>query len=165
MRLGTKKLVQCLVAAALFLPGGTLRATSASGRAGVAALVNNQYDAAEEALRRAIAEEPKNPLWHLNLGWTYLAQGKAKRALEAFDQAAALIPPSDFAATGWALWGKALAHERLGQCVEMGKALTEWMTQAMKRRFSPEAQKIVEGQIQIAKEKIRTCPTRAAARK
>lgn len=152
-----------LTASAVAGLGRPAYAMSPNGEAGVAALVNNQFAAAEEALLKATAEEPNNPLWHLNLGWTYLSLDKPARALSAFKKAQTLIKATDFVRMGWVLWGEALAYEKLGRCTDMGKALTEWMSQTMTRRFDPKRKKTIDEQIQIAREKIRTCPKRASS--
>ena len=64
------------------------------------------------------------------------------------------------------MWGKALAHEKMGNCPAMAKALATWMSLVMDRnvmsRLRGTAKKTIEAQIKVARQKIRECPNRAA---
>jgi len=73
---------------------------------GVAALQQNRYEAAAESIRRAIAEDNTNPLYHSNLGTAYRDLGEIDRAIDSFHEAIRLAP--DFAGAHYNL-GLALA--------------------------------------------------------
>jgi tetratricopeptide (TPR) repeat protein len=59
----------------------------------------------------AIAMDAANPRTYSHRGWARLLQDKPKEALADFDRGAARMYPG----VAWALYGRAVAHQRLGQ--------------------------------------------------
>ena len=62
-------------------------AHKAYSRLGALYTERNQYDSAEEFLKKAVAIRPQNPLNHYNLGIVYLRQKKNKEAMDEFTAA------------------------------------------------------------------------------
>jgi tetratricopeptide (TPR) repeat protein/predicted aspartyl protease len=58
----------------------------------------------------AVDADSKNASFLDSRAWVYLRQDKAKKALSDFDRAIALKPDA-----AWSLYGRALAHQRLGE--------------------------------------------------
>ncbi|MCD6497930.1 MAG: hypothetical protein J7M25_06430 [Deltaproteobacteria bacterium] len=144
---------------------GTARAgdATASGRAGVTALVNQQYTEAVDSLKRAAATEPQNRLWQLNLGWAYNALKQADNAIGAFSKARTLTKSTDYYVMGWILWGLANAYETKKDCASLAKALSEWMSLTLAQSTTVRGRAIVQKQMAIAKQRIRQCPTKVMA--
>jgi len=144
---------------------GTARAgdATASGRAGVSALVNHQFIEAIDALKRAAAAEPNNRLWHLNLGWSYNALKRADNAIAEFSQARALTKPTQYYIMGWILWGLANAYETKKDCTNLAKTLSEWMSLTLAQSTAVRGRAIVVKQMVIAKQRIRQCPAKVMA--
>ena len=135
-----------------------------AGRAGVTALVNNQYEAAVDSLERATKLDPKNKLWWVNLGWARSALKQSDKALEAFAKARTLTDPKNFSVMGWILWGAANAYEQKGDCANMARQLTDWLSLLSGQPAAVRNSALMKKQAAIARAKIRTCPTRVARR-
>ncbi len=136
-----------------------------AGRAGVNSLVNNQYDAAADSLQRATRLDPQNRLWWINLGWARTALNQADEALKAFAKAQKLTSPKEFTIMGWILWGAAAAYEKKGDCANMARRLTDWLSLLSAQPLSVRNAALMKKQAAIAREKIRTCPARMARRR
>ncbi len=153
-----------LVLVAVLLAGGGAAPPEATtaGRAGVNALVNNQYEAAADSLQRAARLDPNNRLWWLNLGWAHNALKHPDEALKAFAKARALTTRKEFAVMGWILWGAAAAYELKADCGNMARQFTDWLSLLSAQPKTVRDSSVMKKQAAVARERIRTCPSRMA---
>lgn len=90
---------------------------------GVALLKEQRYSAALADFKHALELTPALPSAYTNIGAIYLETGQSQKAVEAFTQAIDILNQSERIYDDRPFYGRAIAHERLG---DMNKARKDY---------------------------------------